>query len=216
MAMLKPGCCTRVVERVGARRKLGLACLPADHQQNYDHISEKSAHQSADANDFVREAGAPRMSDAFRETVKSLGAFSDITLSEFQMKLLKQVTAVLADAMMPPGAPPSLRLLVRRALRAAVLLTHTATFFIRIWAVVGAVAHSNPVPGGLATEAELASTVFLLFFSAAGVPASSLLLRALAATTALLADGRGLGAAADGLSRMDSQHLDLVASAEEA
>ncbi|EFJ51155.1 hypothetical protein VOLCADRAFT_87946 [Volvox carteri f. nagariensis] len=98
-------------------------------------VKQLSKNSNAVDVNIRHEDWAPWISSALQKAVNLLSTFGGGLINENQMKLLKQVTAVLADAMMPPGAPPSLRLLVRRALRAAVLLTHSATFFIRIWAV---------------------------------------------------------------------------------
>ncbi|GLC35164.1 hypothetical protein PLESTM_000286500 [Pleodorina starrii] len=116
-------------------------------------------------------------------------------LSEPQMKLLKRATAVLADVLAGRGAAPSVRLTVRRALRAAALAALTATHLARLCTLAGSLAHAVDFShGGLATEAELANAVCTLLGPTVGT-ASPPLLRAVGPVSALAADGLDLGAA---------------------
>ncbi|GIL89646.1 hypothetical protein Vretimale_1814 [Volvox reticuliferus] len=128
-----------------------------------------------------------------------------------QMKLLKQVTAVLADAAVGQAAPPSVRLLVRRALRTAVLATSAATHITKMWALAAVLAHGDS-PQSLSDVVELMCIVSGLLFPAS-LP-SSPLHRAVMAATALVSEGLGLGTAVDGLSHLNPQHLDLEVGVE--
>ncbi|GLI70615.1 hypothetical protein VaNZ11_015513 [Volvox africanus] len=126
-----------------------------------------------------------------------------------QMKLLKQATAVLADAAVGQAAPPSLRLLVRRALRIAVLATSAATHITKMWALAAAVAHCDSPQVLLGNVVELMCIASGLL-SPAVIP-SSPLLRVASAATALASEGLSLSAAVDRLSHVDPQNLDLEA-----
>ncbi|GIL42409.1 hypothetical protein Vafri_391 [Volvox africanus] len=130
-----------------------------------------------------------------------------------QIKLLKQVTAVLADAAVGQAAPPSLRLLVRRALRVAVLSTSAATHITKMCALAAAVAHCDSPQVHLSNVVEFMCIASGLFFPAA-IP-SSPLLRVVIAAFALVSEGLGLSAAAVGLSHFDPQHADIKAGVEE-
>ncbi|GLC74586.1 hypothetical protein PLESTF_001530200 [Pleodorina starrii] len=137
----------------------------------------------------------PGFSGAFQRSINSLVALNGMTLSEPQMKLLKRATAVLADVLAGRGAAPSVRLTVRRALRAAALAALTATHLARLCTLAGSLAHAVDFShGGLATEAELANAVCTLLGPTVGT-ASPPLLRAVGPVSALAADGLDLGAA---------------------
>ncbi|GIL89645.1 hypothetical protein Vretifemale_17438, partial [Volvox reticuliferus] len=151
-----------------------------------------------------------RLSEALLQTANKLKMGNELLFTDFQRKLMKRATAVVADTLLGPGATPSLRLLFRRALRAAVAMASTVTFLLKLSAMVSSLDQLDFVHD-IRADAELASTVDTILCPA--VP-PTLLVRATLFTISVLTYWLNLSMTTDSLVHLNSEHLDFIKGAE--
>ncbi|GIL42407.1 hypothetical protein Vafri_388 [Volvox africanus] len=151
-----------------------------------------------------------RLSDALLQTANKLKLGNDVLFTEFQRKLMKRATAVVADALLGPGATPSLRLLLRRALRAVVAMASSVTFLLKLSVMISSLGQLDFVHD-IRADAELASTVDTILCPA--VP-PTLLVRATLFTISVLTYWLNLSTTTDSLVHLNPEHLDFINGAE--
>ncbi|GLC35165.1 hypothetical protein PLESTB_000561500 [Pleodorina starrii] len=150
-----------------------------------------------------------RVSEAFQLTTNLMNAGNGLLLNEFQWRLVKRATAGVTDALLGPAASPSLRLLLRRALRAAVAMASTAAFLLKLWGLAASLDHLD-FAHDMKTDAELASAVDTILHPA--IP-PTLLVRATLFTISVLTYWMNLSSTTDSLVHLNAENLDLITGA---
>ncbi|GLC35163.1 hypothetical protein PLESTM_000286400 [Pleodorina starrii] len=200
--MATPKASFQAVRRGGtvkARRSRAVPGLSGLQSRNcdlaYGTIADQQTSTSIAA--LLRKGSTAGSTDfgAIQQAGNSLNTLGAALLGGLQVKLLKNATALLGDAVAGRAAAPSMRLTVRRALRATAMAACTASYVVKVCTLAGSLAHAVDFShGGLATEAELANAVCTLLGPTVGT-ASPPLLRAVGPVSALAADGLDLNAA---------------------